>query len=153
MIVTDGFGPVTGSSCRYHDAKNPTMTFPFDQIMAITVANRQLALRMLDIARTTCARQVVIGGYALAACFEPDKFSEVAREAEQSRLTLIADTKAACEDWQQNAGDIFSPESETAQLAVVVGSLRTFCLSPFEAFASTVAGAAVPAVSNAEVTD
>lgn len=116
------------------------MTFPFDQIMAITVANRQLALRFLDIARTTGARQVAIGGHALGACFEPGKFSEVAREAEQSRLTLIADTKAACEDWQQNAGDIFSPESETAQLAVVLGSLRTLYLSPFDACGGTVAG-------------
>ncbi|WP_379486040.1 hypothetical protein [Novosphingobium soli] len=112
--------------------------------MAIAGANRQLALKFFDIARTTGARQAAIGAHALGAFFEPGKFSEVAQEAEQNRLVLIADTKAALEEWQESAGDLFSPESETTQLAVALEPLRAFFLSPLQAFA-----AAAPAASDA----
>src|SRR3546814_2822475 len=112
MIATDGCGPMTGASRGYHDEKDPTMTFPLDQVVAIAGANRQLALRFFDIARTTGARQAAIGAHALGAFFEPGKFSEVAQEVEQNRLALATDTKAAFEEWQETAGDLFSPESE-----------------------------------------
>ena len=120
------------------------MTFPLDQVVAIAGANRQLALKFFDIARTPGARQAAIGAHALGAFFEPGKFSEVAQEAEQNRLVLIADTKAALEEWQESAGDLFSPESETTQLAVALEPLRAFFLSPLQAFA-----AAAPAASDA----
>ncbi|WP_065846088.1 hypothetical protein [Sphingobium sp. Ndbn-10] len=151
MIATDGCGPMTGASRGYHDEKDPTMTFPLDQVVAIAGANRQLALRFFDIARTTGARQAAIGAHALGAFFEPGRFSEVAQEVEQNRLALATDTKAAFEEWQETAGDLFSPESETAQLSVVFEPLRAFFLSPLQAFANTAAGAAaVPAANNVE---
>lgn len=120
------------------------MTFPFDQVVAIAGANRQLALKFFDIARTTGARQAAIGAHAMSALFDPGKLSEVAQEAEQNRLALVADTKAAFEEWQESAGDLLSPESETAQLAVAFEPLRAFFLSPLQAFA-----AAAPAASDA----
>ncbi|WP_254908109.1 hypothetical protein [Sphingobium sp. GW456-12-10-14-TSB1] len=144
VIATGGCGPMTGPSCGYHDEKDPTMTFPFDQVVAIAGANRQLALKFFDIARTTGARQAAIGAHAMSALFDPGKVSEVAQEAEQNRLALIADTKAAFEEWQESAGDLLSPESETAQLAVAFEPLRAFFLSPLQAFA-----AAAPAASDA----
>src|SRR3546814_9450027 len=108
MIATDGCGPMTGASRGYHDEKDPTMTFPLDQVVAIAGANRQLALRFFDIARTTGARQAAIGAHALGAFFEPGNFSEVAQEVEQNRLALATDTQAAFEEWQETAGVLFS---------------------------------------------
>ena len=49
------------------------MTFPLDQVVAIAGANRQLALRFFDIARTTGARQAAIGAHALGAFFEDEQ--------------------------------------------------------------------------------
>lgn len=118
------------------------MAFPLGQVAAVAGANRQLALKFFDIARTTGARQAAIGAHALGAFFEPGKLSEVAQEVEQNRQTLIAETRAACEEWQETAGDIFSPESETAQMFVAFEPLRTFFLSPLQAFANASAGAA-----------
>ena len=123
------------------------MTFPLDQFVAIAGANRQLALKFLDIARTTGARQAAIGAQALGAFLEPGKFAEVAQEVEQNRLALIAETNAAFEEWQESAGDLFSPESETAQLSVVFEPLRAFFLSPLQAVANA---AGVPVANNAE---
>ena len=124
------------------------MTFPLDQVLAVAGANRQLALKFFDIARTTGARQAAIGAHALGAFLKPGKLSEVAQEVEQNRQALIADTKAAFEEWQETAGDLFSPESETAQLSVAFAPLRTFFLSPLQAFANAAAG--VPVANNAE---
>ena len=71
----------------------------------------------------------------------------MAQEVEQNRQALIADTKAAFEEWQETAGDLFSPESETAQLSVAFAPLRAFFLSPLQAFANA---AGVPVANNAE---
>src|SRR3546814_14517461 len=111
MIATDGCGPMTGASRGYHDEKDPTMTFPLDQVVAIAGANRQLALRFLDIARTPGARQAAVGAHALGAFFEPGRFCEVAQEVEQNRLDLATDTKAAFEEWTETAGDLFRSEA------------------------------------------
>src|SRR3546814_1972907 len=98
---------MTGASRGYHDEKDPTMTFPLDQVVAIAGANRQLALRFFDIARTTGARPAAIGAPALGAFFEPGKFSEVAQEAEETRLARATDTKAVFEEWTETAGELF----------------------------------------------
>src|SRR3546814_11137557 len=105
MIATDGCGPMTGASRGYHDEKDPTMTFPLDQVVAIAGDNRQLALRFFDIARTTGARQAAIGAPALGAVFEPGNFSELAQEVQQTRLALATATTTAFAARQENAGD------------------------------------------------
>src|SRR3546814_6369199 len=95
MIATECCGPMTGASRGYHDEKDPTTTFPLDQVVAIAGANRKLALRFFDIARTTGARPAAIGAHALGAFFEPGKFSDVAQEVAQNRLAPVTDTQAA----------------------------------------------------------
>src|SRR3546814_16329939 len=102
MIATDGCGPMTGASRGYHDETDPTMTFPLDQVVAIAGANRQLAMRFFDIARTAGARQAPIGAHALGAFFAPGKFSEVAQAEETNRLALELG-RASCRErvWQK----------------------------------------------------
>src|SRR3546814_13531040 len=99
MIATDGCGPMTGASRGYHDEKDPTMTFPLDQVVAIAGANRQLALRFFDIARTTGARQAAIGAHAMGAFFEPGKFSEVAQEVRSEERRVEKECVSKCRTW------------------------------------------------------
>src|SRR3546814_17917385 len=99
MIATDGCGPMTGASRGYHDEKDPTMTFPLDQVVAIAGANRQLALRFFAIARTTGARQAAIGATWLGAFLAPGKFSEVALGVGQNRLDYRTDPKRWSPTW------------------------------------------------------
>jgi hypothetical protein len=56
-IVIDRCGPMTNASRESHDGKDPTMTFPLDQVTTIAGTNRQLAVMVFDIARTAGARQ------------------------------------------------------------------------------------------------
>jgi len=117
------------------------MIFPLEQTLALAGINRQLLLKFFDIARTSGGRQVTIGAHALAAIFDPGKLLEVAQEVEQDRQALVADTKAALEEWQESAVDIFSPENETAQLAFTVEPWFTRFLPPYQALAGTAAPA------------
>ncbi|MDE8650631.1 hypothetical protein [Novosphingobium album (ex Liu et al. 2023)] len=126
------------------------MTFPFEHAVAIAGANRQLAAKCFEIARTTGARQVAIGTQALGSFFEPGKFPEVVQEAAQNRQVFIDDTKAAFEEWRENAGDLFSPGRDTLQLVAVFEPLRAFFLAPLETVANSFATAArVPAADTA----
>ncbi|MFX4086853.1 MULTISPECIES: hypothetical protein [Sphingobium] len=92
------------------------MTYPFDQLGALTKANSDLSIRLAEIARhgaqggmQSAAAIVNTLGEVATPEFSPEKkvaaLSEkganILRDAEKVREQMIADTRAALQTWQE----------------------------------------------------
>lgn len=120
------------------------MSYPFDQFASISGANRQLFMKLLDIARGANERQAQIGA-RIAAGFvdqmrEPktavtaplSQVGDTFKELEQSRQTVLAEAKSAFEEWRTEAGELISPETGQEQMALALQTWSRFVLAPFE---------------------
>ncbi|MFT3967666.1 MAG: hypothetical protein QM690_17475 [Sphingobium sp.] len=119
------------------------MGYPFDQFASIAGANRQLFMTLLDIARRTNERQAQIGAKVASGLADQIRepkavatpFIQVGdhfKELEQSRQTVLAEAKSAFEEWQVQAGDLFSPEIGQEQMALALQNWSKLALAPFE---------------------
>lgn len=127
------------------------MTYPFDQVAAFAGANSELAQKFFDIARASGERQAKIGAEVVntitdqaknlkpgvPAFFTPVGFTDVFREAEQSRQAAIADTRAAVEAWQAKIRDLFSTEEGQKQATSAFQTWSQFFLTPLTAAVET----------------
>lgn len=107
------------------------MTYPIDQIVALTKANGQLALKLADIARTAGEDYAQIGGKAVAAfadqckalkpmtapAFGGEAVSGLFGEMEKSREASLARTKAAFDEWQDRCRHVFADADAPRELA------------------------------------
>lgn len=120
------------------------MSYPFDQFASIAGANRQLFMKLLDIARGANERQAQIGAKVAAGFAEQIKepgaavtvplaqVGDTFKELEQSRQTVLAEAKSAFEEWRAEAGDLISPETGQEQMALALQNWSKLVLAPFE---------------------
>ncbi|WP_278393002.1 hypothetical protein [Sphingobium yanoikuyae] len=120
------------------------MSYPFDQFAAIAGANRQLFMKLLDIARTANERQAQIGSKVAAGFAEQIKEPKAAvtaplsqvgdtfKQLEQSRQTVLAEAKSAFEEWRTETGKLISPETGQEQMALALQNWSKLVLAPFE---------------------
>ncbi|AYO75504.1 hypothetical protein P7B04_26020 [Sphingobium yanoikuyae] len=132
------------------------MTYPFDQMLALTQANAHLALKFAKIARANCEDHVQIGSRFLGAV--ADQFKESApgkvefanseavsglfEELAETRTTALLGVKEAMAEWQQSCiNEVTAPKTIDVSTE---GMGRWFF--PFGAFSA--GGTAAKAVEN-----
>ena len=119
------------------------MSYPFDQIIALAGANRELAITYTRILSSSGERQAAIAtrAFGLLAGQGEDKgattltpnfvgLTEIWRELEESRKTSLEDGKAAFEAWRKACGDGFSPDQAQQQLRSTVETWSSLFVAP-----------------------
>lgn len=137
------------------------MSYPFDQFAGMAGANRQLFMKLLDIARGANERQAQMGAKLVAGLSDQIKdpkgvatlpFAQASaclEELETNRQAVVGEAKAAFEEWQAETGALLSPEAGQEQAAAVLQNWSKLVLAPFELLAKA-GGAQAEAASAPE---
>lgn len=115
------------------------MSYPFDQLTTLAGANRDLFLKCAEIVQQATARQAGIATRSVAALSPKDDaqvgaartpnyagFSEIWRDAEQSRQKATEETRAAVKNWQESVGSCFAAEPAGQQVAAAFETWTSF---------------------------